>query len=64
MVGLTLFQVAASGMVPIFWPLPTAILTGSATAAGVALINSVRNLGGFMGSGSGGGRDCTPLGRN
>jgi nitrate/nitrite transporter NarK len=49
MIVLILFQVAASGIAPTFWPLPTAMLTGSAAAGGIALINSVGNLGGFLG---------------
>jgi ACS family tartrate transporter-like MFS transporter len=32
-----------------FWALATAFLTGSAAAGGIALINSVGNLGGFFG---------------
>jgi MFS transporter, ACS family, tartrate transporter len=32
-----------------FWTLPTAFLTGSAAAGGIALINSIGNLGGFGG---------------
>jgi ACS family tartrate transporter-like MFS transporter len=32
-----------------FWPLPSSFLTGTAAAAGMALINSVGNLGGFFG---------------
>ena len=32
-----------------FWTLPTAILSGSAAAAGIAFINSVGNLGGYVG---------------
>ena len=32
-----------------FWTLPTGFLTGSAAAGGVALINSIGNLGGFVG---------------
>jgi MFS transporter, ACS family, tartrate transporter len=34
---------------PPFWSLPTAFLKGTAAAAGIALINSVGNLGGFAG---------------
>jgi MFS transporter, ACS family, tartrate transporter len=34
---------------PSFWPLPTAMLTGSAAAGGIALVNSIGNLGGFVG---------------
>lgn len=33
---------------PIFWSLPTRILSGPAAAAGLAAINSVGNLGGFV----------------
>ncbi|MBR1219410.1 MFS transporter [Bradyrhizobium sp. U87765 SZCCT0131] len=32
-----------------FWPLPSTFLTGSAAAGGIALINSIGNLGGFAG---------------
>lgn len=32
-----------------FWALPPTFLTGSAAAAGIALINSIGNLGGFIG---------------
>jgi MFS family permease len=34
---------------PSFWSLPSALLTGSAAAGAVGLINSVGNLGGFVG---------------
>ena len=39
----------APGAWPSFWALPTAFLTGSAAATAVGLINSVGNLGGFIG---------------
>jgi nitrate/nitrite transporter NarK len=32
-----------------FWPLPSMFLTGTAAAGGIALINSVGNLGGAVG---------------
>lgn len=32
-----------------FWAMPTTLLSGTAAAAGIALINSVGNLGGFFG---------------
>jgi ACS family tartrate transporter-like MFS transporter len=32
-----------------FWALPTAFLSGTAAAGGIALINSIGNLGGFVG---------------
>jgi ACS family tartrate transporter-like MFS transporter len=34
---------------PVFWTLPTAFLTGTAAAAGIALINSIGNLAGYFG---------------
>jgi ACS family tartrate transporter-like MFS transporter len=39
---------AFSSMGP-FWAMPTAVLTGTAAAVGIALINSVGNLGGLAG---------------
>jgi MFS family permease len=46
------FAMALAGMMsmlPLFWALPTAFLSGAAAAGGIALINSVANLGGLMG---------------
>jgi ACS family tartrate transporter-like MFS transporter len=37
------------GSLPVYWTFPSAILTSTAAAAGLALINSVGNLGGFFG---------------
>jgi ACS family tartrate transporter-like MFS transporter len=37
------------GSFPVFWTLPTTFLTGTAAAAGIALINSVGNLAGYVG---------------
>ena len=34
---------------PVFWALPSALLTGTAAAAGFALMNSIANLGGWFG---------------
>jgi len=34
---------------PVFWTLPTAVLSGTAAAAGIAVINSIGNLAGFFG---------------
>ncbi len=36
-------------MLPIFWTLPPSFLSGAAAAGGIALINSVANLGGLFG---------------
>jgi nitrate/nitrite transporter NarK len=38
-----------SAFLPTFWALPTKLLTESAAAASIGLINSVGNLGGFAG---------------
>jgi ACS family tartrate transporter-like MFS transporter len=37
------------GSKPSFWPLPSTFLTGAAAAGGIALVNSIGNLGGFVG---------------
>ncbi|HZP92155.1 MAG TPA: MFS transporter [Burkholderiales bacterium] len=37
------------GSRPCFWPMPSFFLTGAAAAAGIALINSIGNLGGYVG---------------
>jgi MFS transporter, ACS family, tartrate transporter len=49
MVALTLGSIGTFAALPTFWTLPTALLTGTAAAAGIALINSIGNLGGFAG---------------
>jgi ACS family tartrate transporter-like MFS transporter len=36
-------------VLPVFWTLPTAFLSGTGAAAGIAAINSIGNLGGFFG---------------
>jgi len=45
---LTLAAAGILAAAPLFWSLPTAILRGTAAAAGIATINSVANLGGFI----------------
>jgi predicted MFS family arabinose efflux permease len=47
--GFCLAQLGMMSMLPIFWTLPTAFLTGAAAAGGIALINSLANIGGFLG---------------
>ncbi len=49
MVALTLITAGWAGAVCTFWSLPTAFLSGTAAAAGIAWINSVGNLGGYFG---------------
>lgn len=49
--ALCALSVAAIGILaafPVFWSLPAAFLTGTAAAGGIALINSVGNLAGFV----------------
>jgi MFS transporter, ACS family, tartrate transporter len=50
--SLVALSIAAMGLysyTPPFWSMPTAFLRGPAAAAGIALINSIGNLGGFTG---------------
>jgi D-galactonate transporter len=47
--ALTLSSIGIMAMLPMFWTLPTAMLSGTAAAGGIALINSVGNLGGYFG---------------
>ena len=37
------------GSMPIFWPVPSNFLAGTAAAAGIGIVNSVGNLGGYVG---------------
>ena len=46
--GLCLAAMGFVAMSPIFWTLPTEYMTGYAAAAGIGLINSLGNLGGFL----------------
>jgi ACS family tartrate transporter-like MFS transporter len=51
-VSLAMLSIAAFGIwgtLGPFWTLPTAFLRGSAAAGGIALVNSVGNVGGFVG---------------
>jgi ACS family tartrate transporter-like MFS transporter len=49
MVALTAASIGTFAALPTFWSLPTALLTGTAAAGGIALINAIGNLGGFVG---------------
>ncbi|MGF6778981.1 MFS transporter [Paraburkholderia sp. GAS334] len=48
MTGLTLATMGILTTLPLFWSLPTAILAGTGAAAGIAMINSLGNLAGFL----------------
>ena len=48
MAALSLATMGILTSLPLFWTLPTSMLRGSAAAAGIALINAVGNLAGFV----------------
>jgi len=48
-VGLVFSAVGVMCAQPTFWTMPSAILTDTAAAGGIAIINSIGNLGGFVG---------------
>jgi MFS transporter, ACS family, tartrate transporter len=47
--AICLALIGIYGARPTFWPLPSIFLSGTAAAGGIALINSVGNLGGYLG---------------
>src|SRR3954451_11847738 len=47
--ALTVVNVGISAAKPPLWAMPTMFLSGTAAAAGIATINSIGNLGGFVG---------------
>jgi len=47
--GFTLSQVGQRSVMSVFWAIPPMLLAGTAAAAGIALINAIGNLGGFVG---------------
>jgi nitrate/nitrite transporter NarK len=47
--GLTLATASVLSAFTMFWAVPTALLAGTAAAAGIAWINAVGNLGGYAG---------------
>jgi predicted MFS family arabinose efflux permease len=50
LLGLCIAQAGMMSMLPVFWTLPGRFLSGVAAAGGIALINSVANIGGFFGA--------------
>jgi sugar phosphate permease len=46
---LSISTLGVIGSMPLFWPLPSAFLAGTAAAAGIGIVNSVGNLGGYVG---------------
>ena len=49
LIALSFAAIGIFSSLPTFWTLPTGFLTGAAAAGGIALINSLGNLGGFVG---------------
>ena len=49
LIAMTLATAGIVTSLPLFWSLPYARLGGVAAAAGLAMINSIGNLGGFVG---------------
>jgi MFS transporter, ACS family, tartrate transporter len=49
MIALSVGAVGVFAVLPVFWTLPTAFLSGASAAAGIAAINSIGNLAGFFG---------------
>jgi nitrate/nitrite transporter NarK len=50
-IALAALSLGTAGLLatmPVFWTYPSAILSGAAAAAGIAMINSVGNLAGFV----------------
>jgi MFS transporter, ACS family, tartrate transporter len=48
--ALCIASFGAFSVLPVFWSMPTAFLSGAAAAAGVAYINSIANIAGFVGN--------------
>jgi cyanate permease len=51
-ISMILICIAVTGQMsiaPVFWSIPSAMLTGAAAAGGLAMINAVGNLGGWLG---------------
>jgi cyanate permease len=49
MLCLSISAFGVFSSLPVFWTLPTAFLSGASAAAGIAVINSIGNLSGFVG---------------
>jgi ACS family tartrate transporter-like MFS transporter len=47
--SVALMQIAVSSFLAPFWCLPTMLLSGSSAAVGIALVNAIGNVGGFIG---------------
>ena len=50
LLALCVAAFGAFAVLPVFWAMPTAFLTGASAAAGIAYINSIANIAGFTGT--------------
>ncbi|HBI83323.1 MFS transporter [Orrella sp. NBD-18] len=48
LIGITIATAGVLSSISLSWTLPTAYLTGTAAAAGIAMVNSIGNLSGFV----------------
>jgi len=48
-VSLIVMQIAVIAFLAPFWTIPTILLSGSSAAVGIALVNAIGNVGGFIG---------------
>lgn len=49
LVGMSIATIGTYGCRPTMWPMPSRFLTGASAAVGIALINSIGNIGGYVG---------------
>jgi MFS family permease len=49
MIALIFAAIGSQGAGPVFWSIPSAMLTGTAAAGGIGLINAISMLGGWVG---------------
>jgi ACS family tartrate transporter-like MFS transporter len=49
MIALCVALMGQQSIAPVFWSIPSAMLTGVAAAGGIAMINAIGNLGGWLG---------------
>ena len=49
MLALIVAAMGSAATVPVFWAMPTALLTGTAAAGGLAMVGAIGNLGGWLG---------------
>jgi ACS family tartrate transporter-like MFS transporter len=48
-VAISIMQIAVIAFLGPFWALPTMLLSGGSAAVGIALVNAIGNVGGFIG---------------